>query len=166
MSSTICSLNPSLKWQSPEFCRFILPLGKHMLNHHIWGVSPSYSPRTVSKEEQSMFGGTSIGPKFRRLEKHNREVDTSLREDGVIIILSLPAESTQFWSSLIMSIGKKCILQINKGALKQNTYSFSVTEIPYLLQQLQWEWLYNHIYKKSSLIIKMQLIFMTIKQEN
>ena len=43
-----------------------------------------------------MFGGTSIGPKLRRLEEHNREVDTSLREDGVIIILSLPAESTQF----------------------------------------------------------------------
>lgn len=43
-----------------------------------------------------MFGGTTIGPKFRRLEKHDREIDTSLREDGGIIILSLPAESTLF----------------------------------------------------------------------
>ena len=43
-----------------------------------------------------MFGGTTIGPKFRTLEKHNREVDTSLKEDGGFIILSLPAESTLF----------------------------------------------------------------------
>lgn len=67
-----------------------------MLNHYIWGVSPSCSPRTVSEEEQIMFGGTTIGPKFQRLEKHDREIDTSLREDGGIIILSLPAESTLF----------------------------------------------------------------------